>query len=237
MRRLHRPGLLGVMAVVAALTVGTAGCVSRQDGNGSPDQPAGTATPATSPDPAVVGAAPTPAHTDPGPPASCASARRWDTEPKQVGTPGSPAPVFNVRVGQHPGECYDRINFDLNGPEEVGYFAGYVPRDQVVSEGPGESLTVPGDAFLRVVIIAPILGRDAQGHQPWRSPPTPGLHLLDPSQVNGWPTITGVVYAGGHANETVVYIGLNGRFAFNIDATWVSPGTQTRIVSVDIRRP
>jgi hypothetical protein len=139
--------------------------------------------------------------------------------------------------GQHPNECYDRVNFDLNGPDEVGYFVDYVTRDQVVGEGEGASLTVPGSAFLRVVIIAPILGRDTQGHQPLRSPPRPGLHLLDPMQVQGWPTVTGVVYAGGHPNETAVYIGLQDRFAFNVDATWVNPKTQTRIVSVDIRRP
>jgi hypothetical protein len=145
--------------------------------------------------------------------------------------------VYNVRVGQHPGECYDRINFDLNGPDEVGYFADYVTREQVVDEGTGVPLAVPGMAFLRVVIVAPILGRDTQGHQPWRSPPRPGLQLLDPSQVQGWATVTGVVYAGGHQNETAVYIGLKDQFAYSVDATWVSPKTQTRIVSVDIRRP
>jgi hypothetical protein len=232
--------------VVAAVAAGTlalaAGCGTRpgiSPGPRRPDiggSPAGTATPAQSPDGVVIGAAPGPPSTGPGQVASCAKAQRWNTEPKHAGTAGSPAAVFNVRVGQHPGECYDRVNFDLNGPDEVGYFADYVTRDQVVDEGAGAPLTVPGNAFLRVVIIAPILGRDTQGHQPWRSPPRPGLQLLDPLQIQGWPTVTGVVYAGGHPNETAIYIGLQGQFAFNVDATSVSPKSQTRIVSVDIRR-
>ncbi len=219
--------------MLAALAVGTAACGSRPDNGG---EPGGTSTPTQSANPTAE-AAPSPAPTDPGAPANCAKAQAWNTEPKRAGTPGSPAPVFNVRVGQHPAECYDRINFDLNGPEEVGYFAEYVTREQVVSEGAGTPLAVPGTAFLRVVIIAPILGRDPQGHQPWRSPPRPGLELLDPVAVQGWPTVASVVYAGGHANETAVYIGLHGEFAYNVDASWVSPTTQTRIVSVDIRRP
>jgi hypothetical protein len=45
--------------------------------------------------------------------------------------------------GQHPNECYDRVNFDLNGPDEVGYFVDYVTRDQVVGEGEGASLSWP----------------------------------------------------------------------------------------------
>lgn len=92
--------------------------------------------------------------------------------------------MFNVRVGQHPAECYDRINFDLNGPDAVGYFADYVPADQVVTEGEG----------------AP-------------------------------------AYAGGHANETVVLIGLQERVAFDVDATWADPRTGVRVVSLDLRRP
>lgn len=234
---LGRFGRLGVAITVAALAVGTTACSSRPDTGGTPGEPAGPSTPAPSPDPELLGAAPPPPSTDRGLTASCAAARTWNTEPKHVATPGSPAPVFNVRVGQHPRECYDRVNFDLNGPDEVGYFVDYVTRDQVVDEGEGAPLAVPGNAFLRVVIIAPILGRDTQGHQPWRSPPRPGLQLLDPVQVQGWPTVTSVVYAGGHANETAVYIGLQGRFAFTVDATWISPKSQTRIVSVDIRRP
>ena len=230
------PRLLGVAMTIAALAAGTAACGSRPDNGATSGGPGGTSTATQSGNPAV-GDPPSPAPTDPGPPASCAKTQTWNTGSKRVGTPGSPGAVFNVRVGQHPGECYDRINFDLNAPAEVGYFAEYVTRDQVVAEGAGTPLTVPGNAFLRVVIIAPILGRDQQGHQPWRSPPTPGLQLLDPAQVQGWPTVAGVVYAGGHANETVAYIGLRDQFAFNVDASWVSPKTQTRIVSVDVRRP
>jgi hypothetical protein len=234
--------------IVAALAAGTAGCSSGP----VTGAPAGRSTPTQSPDATPVDLGP-PGEASPdtgdgpptdngppadlGPPASCARAQTWNTESKHVGSPGSNAPVYNVRVGQHPGECYDRINFDLNGPDEVGYFADYVTREQVADEGEGAPLAVPGNAFLRFVIIAPILGRDGQGHQPWRSPPKPGLQLLDPRQVQGWPTVAGVVYAGGHPNETTVLIGLQGRYAFNVSASWVNPKTQTRVVSVDIRRP
>jgi hypothetical protein len=232
-----RFGLVGAAVVVAALA-GTAACSPKSDTVAPPRQPgqpaARSAAPAEPGQPAASSAAPA----EPGQPADqCARAHTWTTVPQHVGTPGSPAPVFNVRVGQHPGDCYDRVNFDLNGPDEVGYFADYVTREQVMTEGEGAPLTVPGNAFLRVVIIAPILGRDTQGHQPWRSPPKPGLQLIDPLQVRGWPTITGIVYAGGHANETAVYIGLHAKFAFHVDATWVNPETQIRIVSIDIRRP
>jgi hypothetical protein len=210
--------------------------------------PSSTAVPSAAAPSAAVPSAATPSAavpsgavptdpTEPGPPASCGEAATWSTASKAVGSPGSPAAVFAVRAGQHPAECYDRINLDLNGPDPVGYFAGYVPADRVVTEGDGAPLTVPGTAFLRVVVIAPILGRDAQGHQPWRAPPRPGDALLDPAQVRGWPTVTAVVYAGGHPNETVVIIGLRARVAFDVDATWVNPRTQTRVVSLDLRRP
>lgn len=202
---------------------------------------ASASTPATGPVPSAAvrtGAPPTdPATTDPGPPATCTEASSWTTAAKQTGSPGSPAPVYAVRAGQHPAECYDRINLDLNGPEAVGWFAGYVPAGQVVTEGEGAPLDLPGAAFLRVVVIAPILGRDGQGHQPWRAPPRPGDALLDPAQVRGWPTVTCVVYTGGHANETVIIIGLRARVAFDVDATWVNPRTGTRVVSIDLRRP
>jgi hypothetical protein len=235
---MRRISVLAVSIALAALA-GAAACGPQPDPTGPldpPAQPAGPTTLTTEPDAAGTADA-TAAATDLGQPASCAKARTWTTRPQHVRSPGSPAAVFNVRVGQHPGDCYDRINFDLNGPDEVGYFAEYVTRDEVVAEGAGTPLTVAGNAFLRVVIIAPILGRDRRGHQPWRSPPRPGLQLIDAHQVQGWPTIAGVVYAGGHANETAVFIGLHGKLAYNVDATWVNPGTQTRIVSIDIRRP
>ena len=43
----------------------------------------------------------------------------WGTGAKGGSPVLSPAPLYRVRVGQHPG--YDWVVFDLNGPAPVGY--------------------------------------------------------------------------------------------------------------------
>jgi hypothetical protein len=91
----------------------------------------------------------------------CAT-QAWGTDAKDGGPALSPAPLYLVRVGQHP--CYDRLVFDVNGPEAVGYTARYVP--VVQADGSGKPVPVAGGAALEVVVAAPMLGTDSQGHQP-----------------------------------------------------------------------
>ena len=57
--------------------------------------------------------------------APCAEDPSWGTGPRDGGTAMTPAPIYLARAGQH--ECYDRVVFDLNGPQDVGYTAKYVP--------------------------------------------------------------------------------------------------------------
>ncbi len=82
----------------------------------------------------------------------------------------TPAPIYLARAGQH--ECYDRVVFDLNGPQDVGYTAKYVP--VIRADAIGVRVPVEGRAALQIIVRGPMYGTDNQGHQPWRQPPAVG---------------------------------------------------------------
>jgi hypothetical protein len=127
----------------------------------------------------------------------------------------SPAPLYLVRVGQHP--CYDRVVFDVNGPAAVGYTARYVP--VVQADGSGKPVPVAGGAALEVVVRAPMLGTDSQGHQPGSRTPAVGEDLVAPSRVAGWTSVRQVTYAGSFEGQTTTAIGVRTRLPFRVLAT------------------
>jgi hypothetical protein len=145
---------------------------------------------------------------------ACAT-QAWGTGAKDGSPVMSAAPLYLVRVGQHP--CYDRVVFDVNGPEAVGYTARYVP--VVQADGSGKPVPVAGGAALEVVVRAPMLGTDSQGHQPGSRVPAVGENLVGRSRVAGWSSLRQVAYAGSFEGQTTTAIGVRARLPFRVFVT------------------
>jgi hypothetical protein len=158
---------------------------------------------------------------------SCAAERRWGTGARAGGTAMTAAPLYQVRVGRH--GCFDRVVFDINGPEPVGFSARYVP--VVTADGSGAPVPVTGGAVLEVVVRAPVNGDDSQGHQPWVSPPAVGQGLVAPARLAGWASLTSVAFAGSFEGQSTVAVGVRDRRPFRV---WISGGQHYRHVVLDI---
>jgi hypothetical protein len=139
----------------------------------------------------------------------------------------STAPLYLVRVGKHP--CFDRVVFDVNGPDPVGYLVRYVP--VVTADASGKPVPVAGAAALQVVVRAPFLGTDQQGHQPGRTPPKVGDDLVAPRAVAGWSSLREVAFAGSFEGQTTLAVGVRTKLPFRVSATG---GGGYRHVIVDI---
>jgi hypothetical protein len=187
-----------------------------------------TAGSATRPDRTTAG---TPASgvalARPGSVGSCAAERRWGTGARAGGTAMSIAPLYRVRVGRH--GCFDRVVFDINGPEPVGFSARYVP--VVTADGSGAPVPVAGRAVLELVVRAPVHGADSQGHQPWVSTPAVGQDLVAPARLAGWASLNAVAFAGSFEGQSTVAVGVRERRPFRV---WISGGQQYRHVVLDI---
>jgi hypothetical protein len=158
---------------------------------------------------------------------SCSAEHRWGTAPKGGSMVMTAAPLYLVRAGRH--NCYDRVVFDLNGPEPVGYNVRYVPI--VTADGSGEPVPVKGRAALEVVVRGPVLGADDQGHQPLVGPPALGTDMVAPAQLAGWASLTQVAFAGSFESQTTVAVGVRDRRPFRV---WTSGDRGYRHVIIDI---
>lgn len=159
--------------------------------------------------------------------AQCATENAWGTGARAGGSDMSPAPLYLARAGRH--ECYDRVVFDLNGPDAVGFSAGYVPL--VSADGTGAPVPVRGQAALEVIVRAPIYGTDNQGHQPRRQPPALGADFVAPDEVAGWASLTEVKFAGSFEGQTTFAVGVRDRRPFRV---WVDSEQNYRHVVLDI---
>ena len=145
---------------------------------------------------------------------ACTSAQGWGTGARQR-APYSSAPLYHVRAGRH--ACYDRVVFDVNGPDAVGYAVRYVPL--VRADGSGKPVPVAGGAALEVVVRAPILGTDSQGHQPGSRVPAVGEDLVAPSRVTARSSVRQVSFAGSFEGQTTVAVGVRDRLPFRVFVT------------------
>lgn len=87
----------------------------------------------------------------------------WGTVPVDDPTQAM-AELYQVRGAPH--SCYDRVVFDVNGPEPVGVHVEYVTT--VTSAGKGDPVPVSGHAALLVTVRA--MSFMQAGHQPDRKP-------------------------------------------------------------------
>jgi hypothetical protein len=249
-RRVHHVALQRIVAVLrraspATIALGVsaalamAACAPAVE---HPGNPGSGAAPAAAPPSEVV--APAPAKQDPTPEAepaggvsaeprpdatvkACPAENRWGTAPRGGSTAMTPAPLYLVRAGRH--SCYDRVVFDLNGPEAVGYYVRYVPL--VTADGSGEPVPVAGRAVLEVVVRGPVLGADNRGHQPLAGPPALGADFVAPARLAGWASLTQVAFAGSFEGQTTVAVGVRDRRPFRV---WTSGDRGYRHVIIDI---
>jgi hypothetical protein len=138
----------------------------------------------------------------------CAEIATWGTSLKESAA-YTGAELFGVRSGRH--DCYDRVVFDVNGADMVGYHVRYVP--SVHADGSGDPVPVSGDAALEVIVHAPDFGSASSGHQPWRDPWTVGETLLDP---RGWEALDAVTFAGSFEGQTTFAVGVDARVPFRV---------------------
>jgi hypothetical protein len=157
--RPHRAGRLVLALFALSVLVVAAAC----DRGGTP-KPGGSTAPPSSPAAATTGAttaAPAPTGTGtaaPSTPVVTPTLSAWTTGPLRVdrSVPVPPVPqLVGIRYAAHPDEGFDRITFDFRG-RLPGYELRYV--SQVIADGSGQPVTVPGRRFLQIVF------RPAQAH-------------------------------------------------------------------------
>lgn len=138
--------------------------------------------------------------------------------------PGEPLPVLvEVRVGDHPTEGFSRITFAFRGPIP-SYQVGYVSR--VESDGSGEPVDLPGDAFLSVR-FDPAQGHDSAGRSTVSAAP----------RAIGYPTLRGWAPAGDFEGYLSFGLGLRtGGTRLPVRLAESTRPDGTHVVSVDVRR-
>ncbi|MEP7194503.1 MAG: hypothetical protein ABI903_16780 [Actinomycetota bacterium] len=155
---------------------------------------------------------------------ACTTEHEWGTAPVFGSIAMSPSPLYLTRVGQH--ACYDRVVFDINGPEAVGFAARYVP--VVLADASGKPVPVAGHAALQVTVRAPILGTGNQGHQPGVTAPAVGESLVAPAKIAGWSSLRAVTFAGSFEGLTAVAVGVREKLPFRMFVS--SAGTYQHVV-------
>ncbi|MDX3763116.1 hypothetical protein PV684_49875 [Streptomyces sp. AK02-04a] len=119
-------------------------------------------------------------------------------------------PMTNVRTGRH--DCYDRLVVDAPGAKggSIGYSVRYV--GQLVQDGSGQVMPVPGGAVLEIVIHAPAYdirtGKLTYPAQPHHS--LPGVNLA------GYRTFRAARYGGSFEGQTQLGLGVRARLPFRV---------------------
>lgn len=155
----------------------------------------------------------------------CTMTAAWNTAPDDGGFALSPAELTDVRVGRH--ACYDRVVFDVDGSDPVGFTASYVP--VVHADGSGQEVPVEGAAALQVVIRAPYLG--THDPQAWDDMPRVGDDLVAASQLSGWNALRDVVFAGTFEGQSTLAVGIQDKRAFRV---WSLESADRQRVILDI---
>jgi hypothetical protein len=171
--------------------------------------------------PVVAAAAPTPSVTATASPAArTVCATQWGSLAESVPALGG-APVTGIRAGRH--TCFDRVVFDLAG-RAAGYRVEYV--GQVVQDGSGHTLRVPGVARLQVVLNHPAY--DDRGNSTLRPAVRAAAQVAD---VRGFSTLRSVVYGGSFEGYTTFGVGVRARLPFRVLAL---DGTGGSRIVVDV---
>jgi hypothetical protein len=170
--------------------------------------------------PAVAAVMPTPtAATESSAGSTCATS--WGSGATSVPT-ASGAPVVGAGAGGH--DCFDRVVFDIAGPA-AGYHVEYVR--EVVQDGSGDEVPVPGGSRLQVVLHHPAY--DEAGNRTFVPAVSPGDEVAD---VRGYSALRSVVYGGSFEGDTTFGVGVRDRLPYRV-FTLDGSGAASRIV-VDV---
>jgi hypothetical protein len=163
--------------------------------------------PARATDTAPIGTTSTPGHAAIGTPGSTASPARpgtavaspvaWATTPTTVAhqPPVPPVPVVTaIRYAAHR-DGYDRVVLDIPGALP-GYTVKYVK--EVRRDGSGEPVSMPGSAFLLIVL------HPAQAHRADGTPTVTGVHRI------GLPGIKSYAVVGDYEGYVSIALGVTG---------------------------
>jgi hypothetical protein len=94
---------------------------------------------------------------------------------------------------------------------------------------------VAGKAALELVVGAPALGLDDQGHQPGNVLAEPGADFFTAGQLAGWRSLREVRYAGSFEGQTTIAVGVRERVPFRV-FTVLDARDQIRRVVLDVAR-
>jgi len=122
----------------------------------------------------------------------------WGSLPKVSGPDRPDEAITGVRVGSHP--CFARLVVQTDGTVAPGFDVRYVP--QIIEDGSGRVLSVPGAAKLQVIIHAQ--GHNAAGNRTFVLPRVGGA------------TFKGLVLAGDFEGQTTLGLGVRARLPFRV---------------------
>jgi len=181
----------GKTALIFLTTLTVAGgCAGASPRAASPTTPPAPTTTAASP-------APTTATAATAAPATAATARQI-TAIREPAVPPVPV-VTGIRFAAHDG--FDRIVFDLPGALPA-HSAEYVT--EVTRDGSGQPVSMPGTAFLLIVL------HPAQAHRADGSPTVTGIHRTGLARIQAY----GVV--GDYEGYVSIALGLSGKQKYSV---------------------
>jgi hypothetical protein len=188
------------------------------------DEPSPSPTPAPESTTAEDGGteSPSPSISEPEPEPEPTS---WPTDDVSAPFSGTVPPVpilLDLRVGSHPEDGYDRVAFEFDSLP--GYEIGY--RTDIVYDGSGDSVDLPGDAFIQLV-FNPAQAHDDQGDPTLTDPPT------DPVTVDAG-TLEAYLLNGDFEGSVSVALGLDEKAGFHVDDFEAENGNY--VVYIDIAR-
>lgn len=203
------------LIVIAVVALGVAIQIWSQQDSLKPLSKRTSSTPSPTP------GTPTPLPTSTLTPAPASSANWQTTIVQQSSDPISPAPLLvAIRPGAHTADGYDRIAFDFQQAQAPGYRAEYV--NQVVRDGSGQTVTLPGSHFLQLV-FSPAVAHNESGNTAF-SP--------DPVTLN-YTALKSYVLNGDFEGQVSVALGLANRNGFRVSQQRKDANTWT--VYIDVR--
>jgi hypothetical protein len=192
--------IASVIAVAGLSGCGRDGPSTQPPAPSSPSTPGGPATPGESPS-----AQPTTQAPGPGTPT-------WTSGPTVVNRTVAVPPVprlLGIRSAAHP-EGYDRVTFDFQ-QTLPGYEVRYV--DEVIADGSGEPVDVPGRRFLQITF------RPAQAHD------DSGTQSVTPrSKTLNYPMLEAYAITGDFEGVLTVVLGLDDVVGYRVGELPGQPG-------------
>lgn len=214
-----------ILAAAAAAVLLLTAC----GGDDTTEPAAPQTTTAASPSPMTDDTTPpaTPSPSEPtSRPTTGSATESWSTADVSAAFSGTVPPVptlVALRVGSHPQEGYDRMAFEFD--ELPGYQVGY--RDEIVYDGSGEPVSLPGEAFIQLV-FNPAQAHDEAGNPTLAAPPVEPVTF-------GSAALESYVLNGDFEGYVSIALGLTAKAGFRVEHFTAANGNA--VVYIDVARP